>query len=163
MVHQSHTHRAVPAAMTTEDGTTVRLDLEHVEVVGAPSTFYVRISDVAEPTRPWAAAVPSEAQGLTFSERILPASARVVVSGIARVVDATVDPNVEGSRAGYRDGVPVEKRTFVIGGSPDVQVLVAEGSAGELLWRASWPVAVLVATGLAGLTYAGILFALLIE
>lgn len=158
-VHHSRTHRSVATAITASDGTTVKLDLEHLEVVSAHGVFVVAgLGNLAEPTRPWASEVPNEATSLLFRERVLEPGARVVVSGIARVTDAAV----EARPAGYRDGATVEKKTFVIGGAPDARLLVTQGTERQLFWRATWPVAVLVLTACASLAYAGLLLALLV-
>ncbi len=157
-LHRSHTQRSVAAELTSDDGTRVKLDFEHLEVVGGGDAFLVGMTDQADVTRAWTTAVPTEATSLGFQERIVAPGARVVVSGVARIVDATVDAR----STGYRDGVPVEKKTFVIAGTPDTRMLVAPGSARQLLWRAIWPVAVLGLTALAGLTYASLLLAILL-
>jgi hypothetical protein len=137
----------------------VKLDFAHLEVVGADGAFSVGgISYLAEPTRAWATDVPGTAMSIQFKERVLQPGARVVVSGIARVTDATV----EARPAGYRDGATVEKKTFIIGGTSEARMLVTQGTERQLLWRASWPVAVLMLTAIAGLAYAGLLLAVLL-
>jgi ABC-type Fe3+-siderophore transport system permease subunit len=159
VVHQSHTHRSVATVIKASDGTTVKLDFEHLELAGGEGTFLVGgVPDLAEPTRAWATEVPNTATSIQFKERVLEPGARVIVSGIARVTDATV----EARSTGYRDGATVEKKTFVIGGTPEARMLVAQGSERQLLWRATWPVAVLMLTAIAGLAYAGLLLALLL-
>jgi hypothetical protein len=135
------------------------LELEHLEVVGGYGAFVVRgLPYLAEPTRAWAKEVPDTATSIQIRERVLEPGARVVVSGFARVTDATVEARPEG----YRDGATVEKRTFIIGGTAEARMLVAQGSERQLLWRASWPVALLVLAALAALAYAGLLLALLL-
>jgi hypothetical protein len=158
VTHRSHAHRSVKAALTAADGTMVGLDLDHVEVVDASAAFQVVVSRMEEPTRAWATDLSWDTEQLMVTERIVEPGARVVVSGRARVVDAVVDPRT----SGYRDGVPVEKKTFVIGGSPEARLLVATGTARQLTWRALWPVVVLLLTALAGLAYAGIVLSLLL-
>jgi ABC-type Fe3+-siderophore transport system permease subunit len=159
VVHQSHTQRSVATAITSSDGTKVKLDFSHLEVVGTAAAFVVGgVPNRAEPTRTWAADVPTTATSIQFKERVLQPGARVVVSGIARVADATV----EARSTGYRDGATVEKKTFVIGGTPEARMLVSKGSERQLLWRATWPVALLMLTAIAGLAYAGLLLSLLL-
>jgi hypothetical protein len=159
VVHQSHTQRSVATAITASDGTKVKLDFAHLEVVGGDTAFVVGgVPHLAEPTRAWAADVPGTATSIQFRERVLQPGARVVVSGIARVTDATVEARPEG----YRDGATVEKKTFVIGGTSEARMLVSQGSERQLLWRATWPVAVLMLTAAVGLAYAGLLLALLL-
>jgi ABC-type Fe3+-siderophore transport system permease subunit len=41
-------------------------------------------------------------------------------------------------------------------------MLVSKGSERQLLWRATWPVALLMLTAIAGLAYAGLLLSLLL-
>jgi hypothetical protein len=86
VVHQSHTQRSVATAITSSDGTKVKLDFSHLEVVGTAAAFVVGgVPNRAEPTRAWAADVPTTATSIQFKERVLQPGARVVVSGIARL------------------------------------------------------------------------------
>lgn len=159
ITHQSRTHRAARAAITAADGTTVGLDLENIAVVDAAATFDVQVARMELPTRAWATDLSADTERLSIAERIVEPGARVVVSGTARVVDAVVDARTS---SGYRDGAPVEKKTFVIGGTSEARLLVSTGTARQLSWRALWPVVVLFGTALAGLAYAGVVLSLLL-
>jgi hypothetical protein len=97
VVHQSHTQRSVATAITSSDGTKVKLDFSHLEVVGTAAAFVVGgVPNRAEPTRAWAADVPTTATSIQFKERVLQPGARVVVtrrSRRARPAIATARPS----------------------------------------------------------------------
>lgn len=76
-------------------------------------------------------------------------------------VERVVDAKVEASVSGYRDGVPVEKNTFVFGGAAKARMIVSEGSEAELLWRATWPVLVLAATSTSAFLFAALVIQLM--
>jgi len=156
-VHEEHFQRKAVADVVDASGAAVRLDFANVEVV-AP-VFVTRGATLAlEPAaRGYCDFGEKIVEEVVLTERAIEDGIRVCVSGVARVVDS----KVETTEGGYRDGVPVEKKSFMMAGAPNKRMLVSEGSEAALLWRATWPVVVLTATSAAAFLFSALVIAMM--
>ncbi|MBS2013108.1 MAG: hypothetical protein JST00_09490 [Deltaproteobacteria bacterium] len=156
-IHQQRDERKVDAVVVDASGE-VKVDLEHVEVVGAATILSGTRGRLPASTKPWTKDIAERATHITIAEIRVNHEAQVVVSGRAKVVDS----KVERGEGGYRDGAPTEKKTFLIHGTKEEPLLVYEGSERRLLWQASWPVAVLFVAGFVALALAGVVLAVIV-
>lgn len=155
-VHSERIKREAVAEVVDSDGAAVRLDFEHVEIVAPAATTRVDFP-LLGPDATSYCRFETPVEDVSLQERVIPSGVQVFVSGVARVVDAKVEASV----SGYRDGVPVEKKTFVFGGAAKARMIVSEGSEAELLWRATWPVALLAATSTSAFLFAALVIQLM--
>lgn len=158
VIHSETEERVVPAELVDASGAKVRVDFENVEVLGEHTMISGNRGVLRQATKSWTKKVAPRAQYIEINETRVTQDAKVVLTGRATVVDA----KVEMGEGGYRDGAPTEKRTFLVSGTEDEPLLVTEGTEAKLLWKATWPVALLVACATIALTFAGVLIAVII-
>lgn len=157
-VHSETEERVAPAVVVDAAGDQVKIDLSEIELLGDHVMINGPRGKMRQSTKSWTKNVAVRAQHLEIIESSVQHDVRVVVSGRAKVVDSKVEMN----EGGYRDGAPTEKKTFLIHGTPDEPLLVSEGTERQLLWQASWPVALLVVCATVALAFAGVVIAVLV-
>lgn len=148
--------REAVADVVDATGATVRLDFANVEVVAPVVTMWLDTRTADPAARGYFDFGEKMVDDVHFIERAIEDGARVCVSGIARVVGS----KVETTAAAYRDGVSVEKKSFVVAGSAGKRMLVSEGSEAMLLWRATWPVLALTAASTSAFLFAALVIQL---
>ncbi|MDB4940828.1 MAG: hypothetical protein JWP97_362 [Labilithrix sp.] len=155
VVHRQEIERRVPTLITDDAGGVALLDFENVEIVAPTTGVKARQGVFSLAALAWVPSVPGGADSIVLEERIIEVGEHVMVSGHARIREAVIE---HAAAPGYRDGVPTTRTSFLVHGSPTARLIIGPGSERQLLFRAGWPVVLLVGAAAVSLAYAALLF-----